>query len=86
MTVQGPEDPQVVSVAEQLAELLVHYTERLEEARSLLQKALEVSMVSVTLLCCRVLLIPEVAPEPFWVENFTVTLPCACLKASIGDG
>lgn len=56
MTVQGPEDPQVVFVAEQLAHLLRLCTERLEEARSLLQEALEVSMVSVTLLCCRVLL------------------------------
>lgn len=37
-------------------QLLGHHTERLGEARSLLQKALEVSMVSVTLRCCLVLL------------------------------
>ncbi len=56
VTAQGPEDPQVVLAAEALAQLLGHHTERLGEARSLLQKALEVSMVSVTLRCCLVLL------------------------------
>ena len=51
---QGLEDPQVAFAAEALADLLGSHTERLGEARSLLQKALEVSMVSVTLLCCHV--------------------------------
>ena len=56
VSLQGPEDPRLVFAAEALAELLGNYTERLGEARSLLQKALEVSMVRVTLLCCGVLL------------------------------
>ena len=51
---QGPEDPQVILYAERLADLLGCYTERLEEARAVLLEVLEVSMVSVTLLCCRV--------------------------------
>lgn len=50
----GARRQQLVYVAEQLADLLGCQTERLEEARSLLQEALEVSMVSVTLLCCHV--------------------------------
>ena len=55
-TLQGPEDPQIALYAEQLADLLGCYTERLEEARTVLLEALEVSMVSVTLLWCLVLL------------------------------
>ena len=63
--VQGPEDPQVDSLAGQLATLVFDYTTHLglEEARSLLQRALEVSMVSVTLLCCLVLVTSPKRPE-----------------------
>ena len=76
---QGLEDPQLVFAAEVLAYFLGSYTERLEEARSLLQKALEVSMVSVTFLCCRVLL-ARPAAELFRGEHFNVTLPHPCLR------
>ena len=67
MTLQGPEDRQVVLYAEQLAELLACNTERLEEARTILLEVLEVSMVSVTLLCCRECdppVLPCAADEP----------------------
>ena len=56
MTLQGPEDPQALFYAEQLADLRGRNTERLGEARTVLLEALEVSMVSVNLLCCHVLL------------------------------